>query len=105
HRSDAGQTDASGELVVPSAATEAGMRTTGRISLCAVATIVVMSWGLHPSAQAQTNSWTPPKTPWGHPDLQGVYTNKDETNTPLERPAEFSGRSPKDFTAAHLAAE
>jgi len=80
------------------------MRTTGRICLCAAATIVVMSWALHSSPQAQTSGWTPPKTPWGHPDLQGVYTNKDETNTPLERPAEFSGRSAKDFTAADLAA-
>ena len=31
-----------------------------------------------------------PRTPWGHPDLQGAYTNK--TITPLQRPAEFAGR-------------
>ena len=31
-----------------------------------------------------------PRTPWGHPDLQGSYTNK--TITPLERPAELAGR-------------
>ena len=29
-------------------------------------------------------------TPWGHPDLQGTYTNK--TITPLERPADLGGR-------------
>jgi hypothetical protein len=28
-------------------------------------------------------SWTAPRTPWGHPDLQGVWNNA--TNTPLER--------------------
>ena len=29
---------------------------------------------------------TAPRTPWGDPDLQGTYTNKYETSTPLERP-------------------
>jgi hypothetical protein len=29
--------------------------------------------------------WTPPRTPYGHPDLQGYWTN--DTYTPLERPA------------------
>jgi hypothetical protein len=32
---------------------------------------------------AATKAWTAPKTPWGHPDLQGVWTNT--TTTPLER--------------------
>ena len=30
------------------------------------------------------------RTPWGDPDLQGVWTNK--TVTPLERPAELAGK-------------
>jgi hypothetical protein len=30
------------------------------------------------------------RTPWGHPDLQGVWTNA--TSTPLERPAQMSGK-------------
>jgi hypothetical protein len=64
---------------------------------------------LSSSGIAQTNStgrsgFTPPKTPWGHPDIEGVYTNKDEANTPLERPDQFKGRSVQDFTAADLAA-
>ncbi len=28
-----------------------------------------------------------PKTPWGDPDLPGVYTNNDESGIPLERPS------------------
>jgi hypothetical protein len=48
--------------------------------------------------------YTPPRTPWGHPDLQGVYTNRDEANTPLERPDEFKGRDPASFTQAEIAA-
>jgi hypothetical protein len=31
-----------------------------------------------------------PRTPWGHPDLQGLWTNS--TITPLERPAAYAGR-------------
>ena len=48
-------------------------------------------------------AYTPPRTPWGHPDLQGQYTNKDETNTPLERPDEFQGRTAESFSAEELA--
>src|SRR5437867_10599494 len=34
--------------------------------------------------------WTPPRTPWGHPDLQGVWDYR--TITPLERPTALSGK-------------
>jgi hypothetical protein len=50
------------------------------------------------------SNWTPPKTSWGHPDLEGVYTNKDEANIPLERPDQFKGRSSQDFSESDLAA-
>ena len=35
-------------------------------------------------------AYTPPKTPWGEPDLQGIWSG--ETLTPIERPARFAGR-------------
>src|SRR5271165_6769643 len=38
----------------------------------------------------QTASRAVPRTPDGHPDLQGVWTNV--TLTPLERPAELAGK-------------
>src|SRR5438067_856197 len=47
--------------------------------------------------------WTPPRTSWGDPDLQGTYTNNNEYATPLERPAEFAGKRASDLTAAELA--
>ena len=37
------------------------------------------------SAQAPTQ-----KTPWGEPDLQGIWT--DETDTPLERSPKFAAQ-------------
>ncbi len=55
------------------------------------------------AAQAGAGRWTAPRTPWGHPDLQGIYTNRDETNTPLERPDQFAGRRLDEFTQADLA--
>ena len=59
---------------------------------------------MHAQSTKPRAGWTPPKTSWGHPDIEGVYTNKDETNTPLERPDQFKGRSLQDFSDADLAA-
>jgi hypothetical protein len=39
---------------------------------------------------AQAKKWTPPRTPDGHPDLQGIWDFRSAT--PLERPARFAGR-------------
>ena len=39
---------------------------------------------------AQERKFTPPRTPWGEPDLQGTYSNR--TITPFERPANVNGR-------------
>jgi hypothetical protein len=38
------------------------------------------------------DTWTPSKTPWGDPDLQGIYTSDDYMNTPLERPMAYGER-------------
>ncbi len=39
---------------------------------------------------AGQKTWTPPLTPYGQPDLEGVWENKSAT--PLERPKELAGR-------------
>ena len=43
-----------------------------------------------PAAAAKTGTWTPPRTPDGQPDLQGIWNNG--TVTPMERPAELAGK-------------
>lgn len=42
------------------------------------------------AASLAPKNWTPPRTPDGRPDLQGLFTNG--ILTPLERPAEFAGK-------------
>src|SRR3989442_626764 len=39
------------------------------------------------TAARAAKGWTPAKTPWGDPDLQGTYTSDDCINTPMQRPA------------------
>jgi hypothetical protein len=40
-------------------------------------------------AQAQTAGF---RTPWGDPDIQGIFTTDDELGVPFERPEQFAGR-------------
>jgi len=55
------------------------------------------------SAQ-QASKFAAPRTPWGDPDLQGSYSNKDENGTPFERPADLAGKSMSDFGDKEMAA-
>ena len=47
--------------------------------------------------------FTPPRTPWGDPDIAGVFTNNDESGIPFERPPEFEGKKPEDISPDELA--
>jgi len=63
-------------------------------------------WLMPESTRGQTarNTYRPPRTTWGDPDLQGNYTNKNEQSTPLERPDEFAGRRLDEVKGTELAA-
>ena len=40
---------------------------------------------------AVAQEWTAPRTPWGHPDLEGIWTNA--TLTPFQRPPELGTKA------------
>ena len=52
-------------------------------------------------AGLSTHAQTPAlRTPWGDPDIQGIFTTDDELGVPFERPEQFAGRdvvSDKEF--------
>lgn len=65
-----------------------------RASVCALAGVIVIV-GLVPLAAGQgipsgVDGYTPPRTPWGAPDLRGIWDFR--TITPLERPEELAGK-------------
>jgi hypothetical protein len=68
------------------------------------AVCVVLAWqsvalaGQDPARKSSSSS-APKRTAWGHPDLQGVWTNT--TTTPLERPAALENKA--TLTAAERA--
>ena len=71
-----------------------GMRRPGRsvalVLQAATLAVCLLAAGAA-EAQSETDAgYTPPRTPWGHPDLGGRYTM--ETFTPLERPAHLAGQ-------------
>lgn len=57
------------------------------------ASLFVLMLAVQPAVGQELSApddWTPARTPWGDPDLQGIWDSK--TQTPLERPAEFADR-------------
>src|SRR5579871_6528851 len=63
-------------------------RSLGIVFLCAAA-LGAISAQTKPAAK----KWTPPKTSWGDPDLQGVWTSDDFYGVPFERPAQYGTRN------------
>jgi hypothetical protein len=81
--------------------------------ICLLALGIAASFVVGPNAQTpkpkaesrepRPEPWTPPRTSWGDPDLQGNFTNKYEHSTPLERPRELEGRRVEEVSRAELA--
>jgi hypothetical protein len=69
----------------------------GRVRTSSIVSALVIAGatlaGIKLAAQAPASGqkpWTPPKTEWGDPDLQGIYNYA--TLTPLERPAQYANK-------------
>jgi hypothetical protein len=66
-----------------------------------------ISIGAQAPAAAAKNApakvYSPAKTPWGDPDLSGVYTNKDENGIPFEKPSQFDGKALEDVDDSEFA--
>ena len=68
---------------------------------CLVMTVAVVGLMVPAATAGQaTGAWTLPRTPDGHPDLQGVWANNNVT--PLERPEAWAGKD--TLTVEELAA-
>jgi hypothetical protein len=61
--------------------------------------------GQAPQGAGRTASptYVAPKTPWGDPDIQGGYSNKDENGVPFERPGNLAGKQLGAFDDSELA--
>jgi hypothetical protein len=53
--------------------------------------------------KAPAKAYVPVRTPWGDPDLAGVYTNKDENGIPVERPTQFEGKKIEEVDDSEFA--
>jgi hypothetical protein len=64
----------------------------------ALVVVVLVALGAAPALAQGVRA----RTPWGDPDLQGVYTNINEQRVPMERPDRFAGRSRDTITIEEL---
>jgi hypothetical protein len=84
----------------------------GRSVLVAAAVLVAASVSIRaqapapsstaPAAAKPAKSFTPPRTPWGDPDISGNVTNVFEASTPFERPDGFAGRRLEEVQGEEL---
>jgi hypothetical protein len=58
-----------------------------RVALCVIAAATAVA-----QTRAPPRNWTPPKTPWGDSDLQGVWTSDNSIGVPFEGPRRYGNR-------------
>ena len=76
------------------------MRRPGVVVVAPLVLVGLVAWAVPVAGQGTAGSaaktggaakkWKVPHTPWGHPDLQGIWNNG--TTTPLERPKDLENR-------------
>ena len=73
--------------------------TLGSVSAVALAVVVGLALPLPVAGQSSASHADTFRTPWGDPDLQGIWAN--DVSTPLQRPSRFEGRA--ELTEEELA--
>ena len=71
-------------------------RSLAPVPAAAMVATVALLIPVHGAAQGGSGSgddWTTPRTPWGDPDLQGVWTTDSDRPVPFERPTELGERA------------
>jgi hypothetical protein len=74
------------------------------VAIVGLAATAALTWPSLAAAQAKGSadsqaaarvqkSWAPPRTAWGHPDLQGIWTTDDMRGVPMSRPAQYGTRA------------
>jgi hypothetical protein len=71
-----------------------------RTTTAALVAVLALPAALDGQTARRESAWSLPRTPWGHPDLQGRWTSA--TLTPLQRPTELGS---KEFFTESEAAE
>src|SRR5881409_159615 len=66
-----------------------GLRLIG-VAAVIMAVVVLLKLSPVPRAEDAVRAGPAPKTPWGEPDLQGIWTNHYEI--PLQRPARYANK-------------
>jgi hypothetical protein len=70
------------------------MKSFSRFIILVLAIVVALApLALTGQTKAPPKPWTPPKTPWGDPDIQGLWPGQDMVGTPLERDRALGTRS------------
>jgi len=60
--------------------------------VCIVTLYAIAAGTAFAQAKALGRNWTPPKTAWGDPDLQGVWTSDVSFGVPFEWPCRYGNR-------------
>jgi hypothetical protein len=64
------------------------MRASGQAKTSSAPPLVITAYG----GETPKVRYVAPKTPWGEPDLQGVWSTDDTSGIPMARPAQFADR-------------
>ena len=62
------------------------------VSGAAMLAVVVLASAVVSSQGQSSSPYSPPRTPWGDPDLQGIWPGTDSVGVPFERPERFGTR-------------